>query len=294
MPHPLFQQISSPPLHSGIPNRFPNQVIQNFPEFISVPGFPRSRPSTTTEDAVVRCIASRSAPVAGNWPRRCFDAICAAAGLAGLAPLFAMIAIAIKLDDGGPIFYSHARIGKAFRRFRLFKFRSMIYRCAEGSTVTAPKDARITRVGRLLRKYKLDELPQLWNVLKGDMQLVGARPQMQKFVDIFHDDYVELLQSAPGITDPASLVFRNEELFFHKGSIEEQYVTRIMPMKLQISIEYSRARTFLSDLEILFRTVRALPSSKSVWENKKAGATTGTIPDFIFNKASQPAGRDAD
>lgn len=294
MPHPLFQQISSPPLHPGIPNQFPSQVMHNFPELVSEPGAPRNRPGTIPEDSVVRCIASRAAPFAGNLPRRWFDTICAAVGLAVLAPVFAIVALAIKLDDGGPIFYSHARIGKGFRKFRLFKFRSMIYRCTEGSTVTAPRDARVTRVGRFLRKYKLDELPQLWNVLKGEMQLVGARPQMQKFVDIFHDEYEELLQSAPGITDPASLVFRNEELFFHQGSIEEQYVTRIMPMKLQISIKYSRTRAFFSDLKILFRTVLALPSVTSVWENKKINSTSQTFPDFISRKPSQPAGREAD
>jgi lipopolysaccharide/colanic/teichoic acid biosynthesis glycosyltransferase len=155
-------------------------------------------------------------------------------------------------------------------------------------------DARITRVGRFLRRYKLDELPQLVNVLKGEMQLVGARPQMQKFVDIFHDEYVQLLQSAPGITDPASLVFRNEELFFHKGSIEEQYVTRIMPMKLQISTAYSKTRTFLSDIEILFRTVLALPSPTSVWDNDKFDPTAWTFRNFISRKPSQPAGRQSD
>ena len=118
------------------------------------------------------------------------------------------------------------------------------------------------------------------------MQLVGARPQMRKFVDIFHDEYAELLQYAPGITDPASLVFRNEELFFHEGSIEEQYVTRIMPMKLQISIQYSRTRTFFSDLEILFRTVLALPLPTSVWENEKVDPPVRSFAKFISRKSS--------
>src|SRR5271166_1288452 len=136
MPHPLFQQVSSPPIHPGIPHQVTNGVMQKFPEIGSEPRAHRNRFATAPGNPVVRCIAPRAAPVAGNLPQRWFDAICAAAGLAFLAPMFAIIAIAIKLDDGGPIFYSHARIGKGFWEFRLFKFRSMIYRCAEGSTVT--------------------------------------------------------------------------------------------------------------------------------------------------------------
>ena len=201
--------------------------------------------------------------------RQLFDPICAAAGLAFLAPLFAMVAIAVKLDDGGPILYSHFRIGKGFRKFRLLKFRSMTFSPVDGSTVTAPQDKRVTRVGRILRKYKLDELPQLANVLKGEMQLVGARPQMEPYVEMFRNEYKELLQSPPGITDLASLSFRNEERFFVEGSIEEQYVTRIMPAKLKIALKYSRSRTFLSDLEILFRTVLGLEPPSTAWDGTR-------------------------
>jgi lipopolysaccharide/colanic/teichoic acid biosynthesis glycosyltransferase len=214
-----------------------------------------------------RSVAARTAPVAAQLLRRVCESICAAVGLIILLPIFAMIALAIKLDDGGPIFYSHSRIGREHRNFRLFKFRSMMSSSTGGSTVTSPQDARVTRVGQLLRRYKLDELPQLANVLKGEMQLVGARPQMKKFVDIFSDEYDELLQSWPGITDPASLIFRNEAKFFYEGSIEEQYIKRIMPIKLEISLKYSRTRTFVSDLEILFRTVLGLPAPSAVWEN---------------------------
>jgi len=192
--------------------------------------------------------------------RRLFDTACASAGLALLAPIFALIALAIKLDDGGPVLYSQYRVGKGLRKFRLLKFRSMFSGCAEGSLLTAPRDTRVTRVGRFLRRYKLDELPQLVNVLKGEMQLVGVRPQVEKFVDIFPDEYGELLQTPPGITDPASLSFRHEELLFLENSIEEHYIAKILPIKLGIALKYSRTRTFLSDLEILFRTVLGLPS----------------------------------
>ena len=212
--------------------------------------------------------------------RRMFDAVCAAAGLALLAPVFAMVALAIKLDDGGPVLYSHFRVGKGLREFRLFKFRSMVSNPAAGSTVTAPQDARVTRVGHVIRKYKLDELPQLLNVLKGDMQLVGVRPQVERFVVMFHEEYEELLQSAPGITDLATLSFRNEERLFHRGSIEEQYIKRIMPAKLKMSLKYSRRRTFHSDLDILFRTVLGFQSPFTLWDEPRFDVPAPPLSKF--------------
>ncbi len=237
-----------------------------------------------------------------RWPLLCrgdcLTLLAQPAGLAILAPLFAVIAVAIKLDDGGSMFlFSCPHRQMVSGDFRLFKFRSMICRCRQMEARLRRHKGRAHhfRVGRFLRRHKLDELPQLINVLKGEMQLVGARPQMRKFVDIFHGEYEELLQSAPGITDPASAsFFRNEELFFHEGSIEEQYVTRIMPMKLQISIKYSRTRTFFSDLEILFRTVRALPSPTSVLENEKFNPAGRLFPDFSSRKSSQAVERPTD
>jgi len=200
--------------------------------------------------------------------RRAFDAACALAGLVLLAPVLAAIALAIKLDDGGPIFYSQWRVGKGLRKFRLFKFRSMRADSA-GSLLTSPQDARISRVGGFLRRYKLDELPQLLNVLKGEMQLVGVRPQVEMFVDCFREEYEELLQSRPGITDVSSLIFRDEARFFYKGSIEQQYVARILPIKLEVSLKYARTRTFLSDLGILLRTVVGLPCPPTAWEGTR-------------------------
>jgi lipopolysaccharide/colanic/teichoic acid biosynthesis glycosyltransferase len=199
--------------------------------------------------------------------RRLFDSVCAIAGLACLVPVFVLIALAIMLDDGGPVLYSQYRVGKGLRKFRLLKFRSMFIGSAEGSFLTAHRDARVTRVGRVLRKYKLDELPQLVNVLKGEMQLVGVRPQVEKFVDIFPVEYGELLQTPPGITDLASLSFRHEELLFLENSIEEHYIAKILPIKLEIALKYSRTRTFFSDLEILFRTVLGFESPSTAWED---------------------------
>ena len=192
--------------------------------------------------------------------RSAFDRICAVAGLAVLSPAFALIALAIKLDDGGPIFYSQFRAGKGFQKFRLLKFRSMTSQLAGGSPVALPHDPRITRVGRILRDYKLDELPQLVNVLKGEMQLVGARPPLTRHADLFPREFGVLLQVPPGITDLASLCFRNEIQMFQQGPVEEQYIARILPNKLQVSLKYYRERTFFSDLGILFRTVLGMKS----------------------------------
>ena len=205
--------------------------------------------------------------LAGRGLRRAFDAVCSLAGLVLLAPIFAAIAAAIKLDDGGPVLYFQDRVGKGLRKFRVIKFRSMFANCAGGSLLTAHHDARVTRVGRILRKYKLDELPQLLNVLMGEMQLVGVRPQVEKFVELFRGEYEELLRTPPGITGIASLTFRDEERLLQESSNEEQYVAKILPIKLEMSLNYSRNRTFLCDLEIIIRTVLCLPSPTFAWRN---------------------------
>ena len=218
--------------------------------------------------------------------RRGFDIVCAAAGLVLLAPLFVMIALAIKLDDPGPVFYFHLRVGKGLRKFRLIKFRSMFANRAGDSPLTALRDARVTRVGHFLRRYKLDELPQLVNVLKGEMQLVGVRPQVEKFVDIFPREYELLLKTPPGITDLASLSFRNEERLFQGKSIEDLYVTKILPIKLEMALKYSRTRTFLSDLEIIFRTVFGFQSPYTAWEGTKFDPSLQSLPEFPSRNSS--------
>jgi len=211
--------------------------------------------------------------------RRVFDTACALLGLVLLSPVLAAIALAIKAGDGGPIFYWQWRVGKGLQKFRLLKFRSMRVD-SDGSLLTAPQDARITRVGGFLRRYKLDELPQLVNVLKGEMQLVGVRPQVEMFIDCFREEYEELLQSRPGITDVSSLIFRDEARFFYKGSIEQQYVARILPIKLEVSLKYARTRTFLSDLGILFRTVLGLPCPPTAWEGTRFDPAVLSLSSF--------------
>jgi lipopolysaccharide/colanic/teichoic acid biosynthesis glycosyltransferase len=197
--------------------------------------------------------------------RRLFDVLCAAAGLILLSPVIAAIALAIMLDDGGPVIYSQPRIGKDFRRFRVLKFRTMIPHADRFDPLTSSGDPRVTRVGRLLRRYKLDELPQLVNVLIGDMQLVGSRPELERYVEMFRDPYARILRDRPGITDPATLAYRHEEEWLESGRVEEQYVSEVLPRKLELSLEYMQQRTFLSDLGMLIRTVLHIP-----WVSKTA------------------------
>jgi lipopolysaccharide/colanic/teichoic acid biosynthesis glycosyltransferase len=212
-----------------------------------------SVPKTPESIAEHRSILSRTGPL-----NRAFDVLCALVGLTALSPLLCVIAITIKFDDGGPVFFAHDRIGKDFRHFRVLKFRSMVPGAERGSLLTSPADSRVTRVGRLLRRYKLDELPQLFNILSGDMQFVGARPEVELYVQMFRTQYAVLLRDRPGITDPATLANRREDQMFSGGRIEQQYVDEILPAKLQLSLDYQRRRSFLSDLGILLRTVFGL------------------------------------
>ena len=191
---------------------------------------------------------------------RVFNFISAAAGLVVLTPVLVLIAIAIKWDDGGPVFYLQTRIGRNFQPFRLVKFRSMTVGADQSGLLTAPADQRVTRCGRWLRRSKLDELPQLWNVLQGEMQLVGPRPEVESYVEQFREEYSALLADPPGITDPASLAFRREEQLFAPAGMERQYVSEILPRKLSLSLEYQRRRSFASDLGVLMKTIFGLAS----------------------------------
>ena len=186
---------------------------------------------------------------------RVFNFISAAAGLVVLTPALLLIAIAIKWDDGGPVFYLQKRIGRNFQPFRLVKFRSMTVGADQSGLLTAPADQRVTCCGRWLRRSKLDELPQLWNVLRGEMQLVGPRPEVERYVEQFREEYSALLTDPPGITDPASLAFRHEERLLAAAQIERQYVSEILPRKLVLSLDYQRRRRFSSDLGILMKTI---------------------------------------
>ena len=173
------------------------------------------------------------------------------------APLLATIALAVWLDSGSPVLFRQERVGLAFHRFHILKFRTM--RVANGPLVTIAGDARITRVGKFLRLTKLDELPQFWNVLRGEMSLVGPRPEIPEYVDLFRERYRRVLTVRPGITDLASIQFHNEEEVLSRSSEPlREYAERILPAKLDLSEEYIVSRTTLRDLSILFRTAIAI------------------------------------
>jgi lipopolysaccharide/colanic/teichoic acid biosynthesis glycosyltransferase len=212
--------------------------------------------------------------------RMTLDRTCAALGIVFLAPLFTVIALAIKLDDGGPMFYTQWRIGKGFKPFRLFKFRSMVQGADRlGRPLTTPQDCRLTRLGRILRRYKLDELPQLINVVKGEMQLVGARPEVDRYVRMFPLQYGAVLRDRPGISDPASLAFRHEDRLLAGEDPERDYINRILPAKLAISLAYSDNRNLGSDLMVILSTVMGaerLPSWLQVIAPRNYGVEAQT------------------
>ncbi len=185
-----------------------------------------------------------------------FDMLCALIGLSVLSPLLLVIALAIRLQNDGPVLYAQSRVGRHFRLFRVLKFRTMVEGADRAGLLTSAADSRITRVGRVLRTYKLDELPQLWNVLKGEMQLVGPRPEVKRYVEMFRSQFALLLQDRPGITDPASIAYRREDTLLPVDSPDNEYVSRVLPAKLQLSLDYQRRRTFISDLQLLMRTIR--------------------------------------
>ncbi len=174
-----------------------------------------------------------------------------------LAPLLAVVALLIRLEGGGPVIFAQERIGRGFRPFRIYKFRTMVAGAdRNGDFVTVEGDSRITRLGRVLRKYKLDELPQLLNVVKGDMSLVGPRPEMRPYVELFRSEYEKLLRVRPGMTDPASLHYSGEEhLLAQAGDPEAEYVGRILPDKIGLSLGYVENHTVMTDIKLIMRTV---------------------------------------
>jgi len=189
--------------------------------------------------------------------RRLLDLAVSAAGLLFLSPLFAILAIAVKVSSPGPAFHRGERIGRGGKPFRLYKFRSM--RVAEGgAAITRAGDPRVTAVGRFLRRTKLDELPQLINVLAGDMSLVGPRPEAPRYVEMYDEEQRRILAARPGITSPASLLYRSEEEQLVGPEWERLYVETIMPAKLRIDLEYLEDRTLVSDLLVIARTIAAL------------------------------------
>jgi len=189
-----------------------------------------------------------------------FDLVVASLGLVLLLPLMAIAALLVKLDSSGPIFFRQERMGKGFRPFFIYKFRTMTHHpSGTGRRLTIGDDSRITRVGRFLRKTKIDELPQLINVLKGDMAFVGPRPEVGEFVELYRQDYEEILKVRPGITDLASLKYRDEATFLGNfNNPAEAYVTQILPDKIQLAKDYIRRSSFFFDLRVILKTLLKL------------------------------------
>jgi lipopolysaccharide/colanic/teichoic acid biosynthesis glycosyltransferase len=189
--------------------------------------------------------------------KRAFDFTCSAIGLLLLLPLFLLISAWIKLDSKGNVFYKQPRVGKDNKDFLLYKFRTMALGSDKKGLITVGNDdSRITRAGGFLRKFKIDELPQLFNVLKGDMSLVGPRPEVRKYVDLYSPAQLKVLEARPGITDVASIKFRNEnELLKAQNNPEKFYIERVMPEKLDLNLLYLADRSFFSDVQIILNTI---------------------------------------
>lgn len=192
--------------------------------------------------------------------KRCFDIICSALGLFLLFPLFIGVAVWIKLDSEGPVFYRQVRVGRKNVDFRIFKFRSMAVNSDKKGLITVGgKDARVTTAGYYIRKYKIDELPQLINVFVGDMSFVGPRPEVRKYVDLYTTEQLHVLDVRPGITDAASIKYRNEnDLLAAQSNPEQYYVQVVMQDKLRINLEYVASHTFIGDIKLIFKTFKSI------------------------------------
>lgn len=211
--------------------------------------------------------ASTSPRTVARLVKRTFDIVVSAIGLMVVAPILVLAAVAVRLESNGPALFRQSRVGLRFRRFTIFKLRTMRMSGSEpAAQVTSSRDPRITHVGRFLRRTKIDEFPQLWNVLRGDMSLVGPRPEVPVYVDAHADAYAEILTVRPGITDLASFTFRNEEeILAASENPETHYVTHVLPAKIALARDYVRRWSLAFDLEIIVKTVmeaiwlRALP-----------------------------------
>ena len=192
--------------------------------------------------------------------KRLFDIIASACGLLVLSPVFLIMAIWIKQDSNGPVFYRQVRVGRHNKDFRIFKFRSMRVGADKGGLVTiGGRDPRITRSGYFIRKYKLDEFPQLINVFLGEMSVVGPRPEVRHYVNYWTPEQMHVLDVRPGITDPASIKFRNENELMEKAEDpEDYYINVIMQEKIKLYLEYMQNASCWSDIKLIFKTFKVI------------------------------------
>jgi lipopolysaccharide/colanic/teichoic acid biosynthesis glycosyltransferase len=207
--------------------------------------------------------------------RQVIDRAFAMLALCVLSPFFLLVALAVLAGNGWPIFFRQERVGKAGKSFQLLKFRTM-RNGKNGPSITARGDARITTVGKFLRKFKLDELPQLWNVAKGEMSLVGPRPEVPQFVNMNDPVWRSVLQVRPGITDPASIAYRNEEEILAKAADPISfYKEKVLPAKLALNLSYLEKRSFWLDTKVLFQTARC-----AMFPNQNSKEIGMQVPKF--------------
>ena len=192
-----------------------------------------------------------------QFGKRAFDFIAASFGGITISPIFIVLAMAVKWSSKGPVFYKQERIGKGFQPFIMYKFRSMVVNNAsKNQLVTATGDPRITTVGKFLRRYKLDELPQLFNVIRGDMSLVGPRPEVMRYIEHYKVDYEKILQVKPGITDNAAIAFKHEEkILAEYDNSEVAYIKKILPMKIRLYHDYISKISFIGDIKLILKTI---------------------------------------
>lgn len=192
--------------------------------------------------------------------KRFFDIISSIIGLVVLSPIFLVLAFWIKFDSKGPVFYRQIRVGKKGEDFKIFKFRSMRQGSDKKGLITVGgRDPRVTKSGFYIRKYKLDEFPQLINVLIGDMSIVGPRPEVRKYVNLYTVDQLKVLSVKPGITDIASIKYRNEnEILENAQDPDKMYVEVIMPDKLKYNLEYINKQSIIYDLKLIFLTIKEI------------------------------------
>lgn len=192
--------------------------------------------------------------------KRLFDIVFSFLGLVFLSPLLLLIVVLMRATSKGPIIYKQVRVGKNNKDFMIFKFRTMHINADKlGLLSIGDRDPRITRFGYDLRKYKLDELPQLANVLKGEMSFVGPRPEVRKYVNFYNEEQMQVLKVRPGISDLASIAFRNEsELLSEQADSDKYYINVIMPKKLQINLDYLKDRTLMKDVGVIIKTFLAI------------------------------------
>lgn len=189
--------------------------------------------------------------------KRLFDIVCSFFGLLVLSPLFVFLSLWVGLGSKGGVFYKQKRVGRFNKDFTLYKFRSMrVGADKKGLLTIGGKDSRVTKAGFFIRKYKLDELPQLLNVLKGDMSFVGPRPEVRKYVDMYTERQLKVLDVRPGITDLASIKYRNEnDLLAAADNPEQYYIDVVMQDKLVLNLQYIETRSFFGDIKLIFRTI---------------------------------------